>query len=161
MVRRAVAISGANYLYCFTDWRMWVYLFDIVESSGFGVRSMIVWDKGSPGMGFGWRSQHELIMWACKKKANFEYVGTTGNVIQESRTGNKHHTTEKPVALLEHLIGRSAFAEAVYDPFAGSGSTIIAAERQGRPCYAVELSPAYCDVIVERWQDFTGRGGRP
>ena len=49
----------------------------------------------------------------------------------------------------------------VYDPFCGSGTTIIAAERQRRTCYAVELSPAYCDVIVKRWQDFTGRGGRP
>lgn len=50
--------------YIFTDWRMWVYLFDIVESSGLGVKNMIVWNKKSPGMGVGWRTQHELVMFA-------------------------------------------------------------------------------------------------
>ena len=48
------------FAYVFTDWRMWIYLYDIIEKSGFGVRSMIVWDKETPGMGVGWRSQHEL-----------------------------------------------------------------------------------------------------
>ena len=54
--------------YIFTDWRMWVYLFDLVEGSGLGVKNMIVWNKKSPGMGMGWRTQHELIMFAHRTK---------------------------------------------------------------------------------------------
>ena len=47
----------------------------------------------------------------------------------------------------------------VYDPFVGSGTTVIAAERQGRRCFAVEISPAYCDVVVKRWETYTGKNG--
>ena len=51
----------------------------------------------------------------------------------------------------------SSIGQAVYDPFLGSGTTIIAAEMTGRACYGLELSPEYCDVIVQRWQNFTGK----
>jgi DNA modification methylase len=50
----------------------------------------------------------------------------------------------------------SSAGQAVYDPFVGSGTTIIAAEMTGRACHALEIEPAYCDVVVERWQNFTG-----
>ena len=55
-------------VYCFTDWRMWLYLYDVMEESGFGVKNMIVWNKKTPGMGMGWRTQHELIMFAHRTK---------------------------------------------------------------------------------------------
>lgn len=64
----------------------------------------------------------------------------------------------KPVALMSYLIGNSTAPQGVVlDPFLGSGSTLIAAEHLGRTCYGIELSPAYVDVIVTRWQDFTER----
>lgn len=55
-------------VYCFTDWRMWLYLYDVMEESGFGVKNMIVWNKKTPGMGMGWRTQHELVMFAHRTK---------------------------------------------------------------------------------------------
>ena len=137
---------------------MWVYLFDIFESSTFSVKSMIVWDKGTPGMGRGWRAQHEIVMWGCNitPPYNRKYGGN-GNVIQTKRTGNNLHTTEKPVELLEKLINNTPFVKTIADPFIGSGSTLIACEKTNRKCYGMELDPHYCDVIVKRWEEFTGK----
>jgi len=155
LLKSAFSNLSAPYIYVFTDWRMWVYLFDIVESTGYGVRSMIVWDKGSPGMGRGWRSQHELIMWGAKETPPFDkHAPGVGNVISASRTGNKLHTTEKPVELLVELLDNVPFCSTVYDPFIGSGTTLIAAQVTGRQCYGLELDPHYCDVVVQRYADF-------
>jgi DNA modification methylase len=68
------------------------------------------------------------------------------------------HGTQKPVAcMLRPILNNSARGDAVYEPFAGSGTTIIAAEKEGRRCVAMEIDARYCDVIVERWQNFTGK----
>lgn len=151
LLKSAFNQCDAPYLYAFTDWRMWIYLFDIAESSGFGVRSMIVWDKGSPGMGRGWRSQHELILWGCKTTPPFDKLHSgNGNVVQMDRTGNKLHTTEKPSELLQAILQNSPFIESVYDPFLGSGTTMVAAEQLNRTCYGMEIDPGYCAVILER-----------
>jgi len=154
LLKSAFSEIGAPFLYAFTDWRMWTFLFDVAESSGFGVRSMIVWDKETPGMGKGWRSQHELIMWATKEIAPFEYVGGRGNVLQHARTGNVLHTTEKPAELVADLLNIAEFSKIIADPFVGSGTTIIASEMTGRTCYATEIDPAYIDVSVIRWQEY-------
>ncbi len=157
LLKTAFLNVDATYIYSFTDWRMWVYLFDVVESSGYGVRSMIVWDKGTPGMGRGWRSQHELIMWGVRKVAPFDkHASGVGNVIQDKRTGNPLHTTQKPVELIRSLLENTPFAKAVADPFMGSGTTMIAAEEAGRTCYGLERDPGYVDVAVLRWERFTG-----
>lgn len=157
LLKAALSVAPAAYAYVFTDWRMWVYLFDVVESCGFGVRSMVVWDKGTPGMGRGWRSQHELVMWAAKSMPPFDkHMSGQGNVVQASRTGNDLHTTQKPVDLLAALLEVAEFAATVYDPFAGSGSTLIACERQARVAYLCELDPAYSDTICRRFQEYTG-----
>ena len=167
LLKSALGQTPNAYAYVFTDWRMWTYLFDVVESSGFGVRSMIVWDKGTPGMGRGWRAQHELIMWAAKAVPPFDkHMSGVGNVLASKRTGNVLHTTQKPVDLLERLIAiTDGFAHYVYDPFAGSGSTLIASETQGRTFYGCELDAAYADVVCARYQQFTGikptRNGEP
>ena len=64
----------------------------------------------------------------------------------------------KPVALLSYLMGNSTAPQGLaYDPFLGSGTTLIAAEQLGRTCYGMEISPAYCDVIVKRWETLTGQ----
>ena len=67
------------------------------------------------------------------------------------------HPTQKPVECMKRPIeNNSSPGQAVYEPFSGSGTTIIAAEMTGRHCYAIELNPTYVDVAVKRWQDFTG-----
>jgi DNA modification methylase len=157
LMKATIPNFRAGVVYVFTDWRMWTNLFDVIESSGYGVRNMIVWDKGTPGMGAGWRMQHELIMCGIRVKSPFNPKKAQGNVIQAKRTGNKLHATEKPVDLLCSIIDVTDMARTIADPFCGSGSTIIAAEMTGRICHAVELTPAYCDVSVTRWQNFTGQ----
>ena len=158
LLKEAIRKSGVSFLYCFTDWRMWLNLFDVVESENYGVRHMIVWDKGTPGMGRGWRSQHELIMWATKMTPPYNRkYGGAGNVIQAQRTGNTHNATQKPVSVVGELISNTPFAQVIYDPFAGSGTTILAADQHDRRCLAIDLDPACCDVAVERWEDFTGQ----
>lgn len=129
LIRAALTDIPCLYAYIFTDWRMWVYLFDLVEAAGFGVKSELVWDKGTPGMGVGWRSQHELILFA----------------------------TQKPVELLEKLVDNTDFARGVYDPFGGSGTTLAACEAYGQPSYIMELTPAFTDVIVKRYIRITGK----
>jgi DNA modification methylase len=108
-------------------------------------------------MGRQWRSQHELIMWGAKKTPPLDkHAAGVGNVVGADRTGNPLHTTQKPVELLEALLENTPFAASVYDPFAGSGSTLIAAHNLSRRCYAMEIDPGYCDVIVDRWERHTG-----
>jgi DNA modification methylase len=68
------------------------------------------------------------------------------------------HPTMKPVALIEKAINNSCIpGDSVLDPFLGSGSTLIACEKTGRICYGMEIDPHYCDVIIRRWEDFTGQ----
>jgi DNA modification methylase len=68
------------------------------------------------------------------------------------------HPTMKPVKLVRDLIATSSRPDQiVLDPFMGSGTTLIAAEQTGRQCYGLELAPAFCDVIVQRWEEFTGQ----
>jgi DNA modification methylase len=155
LMKSALGNFKVGVVYIFTDWRMWINLFDVVESSGYGVRNMVVWDKGTPGMGAGWRMQHELIMCGTRVRSPFNPKKAQGNVISAKRTGNKNHATEKPVDLLKTIIEVTDAAQSIVDPFCGSGSTIIAAEMTGRACYALEIDPAYVDVAIERWQNFT------
>lgn len=142
--------------YIFTDWRMWINLFDVTEAAGFGIRNMIVWNKKTPGMGQGWRTQHELIMYGQRCKAKWDNHKGYGNVLEISRSGNELHPTQKPVELIEMLLDNTAWLEGVYDPFAGSGTTLIAAEAKGQKAYCMELTPAYTDTIVKRWIKATG-----
>ena len=144
------------FAYVFTDWRMWIYLYDIIEKSGFGVRSMIEWDKETPGMGVGWRSQHELCLFGSRGKAKFDGHKGYGNVLRCSRSGNELHPTQKPVELMEMILDNMDFVKTVYDPFGGSGTTLAAAEKTGHTAYLMELTPGYTDVIVKRYFRITG-----
>lgn len=154
----AAALNGIPclYGYIFTDWRMWVYLFDLVESSGMGVKSMIVWDKGTPGMGVGWRSQHELLMFAARATTHFDGHKGYGNVLNCTRSGNDLHPTQKPAELIGAVVDNMGWAKGFYDPFGGSGTTLIACETKGAKSYTMELTPAYTDVIVKRYIAATG-----
>jgi DNA modification methylase len=157
LIKSVLNVSNPLVIYVFIDWRMWINLFDVVEACGFGVRNMIVWDKDSPGMGVGWRSQHELILCGMKVTQPFDpHQKAQGNVIRSKRTGNVNHPTEKPVEILETVIHVTDWATTIYDPFLGSGTTLIACERMGRKCRAVEIAPGYVAVALQRWVDLTG-----
>lgn len=151
LIKQAIIGIPCVVSYIFTDWRMWLYLFDLVEGSGFGVRSMIVWNKKAVGMGSGWRSQHELIMFAHRTKTKFDNTKGYGNVLECSRSGNDLHPTQKPVELIEMLLDNTDWCSGVYDPFGGSGTTLIACEKMGQTAYVMELEPKYVDTIVRRF----------
>ena len=69
---------------------------------------------------------------------------------------NGIHSTQKPIECMRRpIVNNSQVGDAIYDPFLGSGTTIIAAEMEGRHCYGLEIEPDYVDVIIRRWQDFT------
>ena len=143
-------------VYIFTDWRMWEWTREAIEASGYQVRGMIVWDKLTPGMGIQWRGQHELICFG-RAKETVPPAWFRGNVINAKRSGNKYHPTEKPVAVLGELIKTNLKNATIYDPFAGSGSTLITAEQLGKICYAMEMDMDFCNIILGRWEKLTGK----
>ena len=160
LIKSVLGALDVKVAYIFTDWRMWIYLFDLVEGCGLGVRSMIVWNKKFPGMGNGWRAQHELVMFAHRTKPKWDNHKGYGNVLEVARSGNELHPTQKPVEILDQLLDNTQWADGVIDPFGGSGSTLIAAENAGQPSFIMELDPRYVDVIVRRYVresgDFAG-----
>ena len=135
-------------VYIFTDWKMWQHTLESVEMTGFRVRNMIVWDKMQMGMGMPWRNQHELICYG-KRTAGKINSGKYGNVLQSKRTGNEFHPTQKPVDIIDPLI-KNTDCKIIFEPFGGSGTTMIAAHQNNKICYATELSPNFCAVIIER-----------
>jgi DNA modification methylase len=145
----------AHTIFVFCDWKMWINNFDLSEGNGYRVRNMIVWDKVQMGMGMPFRNQHELCLFGSKLAGKIGN-GSTPNVLQFTRDREAEHATPKPVELLERLI-KQVESDTITDPFAGGGSAFIAAEKTGRTCYGMELDPKYCDVIVKRWEDFTGK----
>ena len=157
LMKAVLGAADVKVAYLFTDWRMWVYLFDLVEGSGLGVRNMIVWNKKSPGMGNGWRAQHELVMFAHRTKPKWDNHKGYGNVLEAPRSGNELPPTQKPVEILEKLLDNTDWAEGVLDPFGGSGTTLIAAESAGQPAYLMEMEPRFVDVIVRRYIKSTGK----
>ena len=157
LMKAVLSAAPIKVAYIFTDWRMWTYLFDIVEAAGLAIRNMIVWNKKTPGMGMGWRAQHELVMFAHRTKPRWDNHKGYGNVIECTRSGNELHPTQKPVEILEKLLDNTDWAEGVLDTFGGSGTTLIAAETVGQPSYIMEMEPGFVDVIVRRYIKTTGK----
>ena len=134
-----------------------------LAASGFQLRSQIIWDKGQLVLSRGdYHWEHEPCWYAVKKGAKGHWAGdrkqTTVWRIAKPKKNETGHGTQKPVECMKRPIeNNSSPGQAVYEPFSGSGTTIIAAEMTGRSCHAIELNPAYVDVAVKRWQDFTGQ----
>jgi DNA modification methylase len=161
-------------LFVFMDWR---HLFELTcagREQDLALKNLIVWAKDNAGMGTFYRSQHELVfVFKNGDAANLntfelgQYGRHRSNLwryagVNTFRTGRLDelamHPTVKPVAMLADAIRDVTRRGAiVLDPFAGSGSTLIAAEKTGRRARCVEYEPKYCDVIVRRWQAYTGK----
>lgn len=139
----------------FTDWRQVFTVRRAVEPLGYQYRALLVWDKETLGPGGPFRNQHEMIYFGSRRKELTYSSANVGNVIREKRSGNKFHSTEKPVGLLRKLLS-ALIGERVGDPFLGSGSTLLAAEWEGRTCYGMEVDPRYCDVVLRRFETLTG-----
>lgn len=133
-----------------------------IESSGFRIRSQIIWAKQHHPISRGaYHQRHEPLYYAVRENCAANWKGgRKQNTLWEieHRKSDTGHSTQKPVEAMKRPIENHTTAgESVYDPFVGSGTTLIAAEMTGRICYAMEIEPGYVDVCVRRWQDFTGK----
>jgi DNA modification methylase len=129
---------------------------------GWEFRKELIWAKDSFSfwMSAKYQQKHESIMWAVRKGKNLGgTMAANETTVFEYPRPKSHelHPTAKPVALWAKLVTNHVMkGMIVYEPFSGSGTTIVAAEQTSRRCYAIELEPQYCDVAVERWQNLTG-----
>ena len=133
-----------------------------LEACGYGIRAQIVWAKDRLVLGRGhYHWQHEPCWYAVKGAGHWSgdrKQTTLWSIASKGQDAETAHGTQKPVECMRRPIeNNSSPGQAVYEPFSGSGTTIIAAEMSGRACHAVELSPAYVDVAIKLWQDFTGQ----
>lgn len=118
-------------------------------------KACIVWAKNVFGLGKGYRHQHEFILFDGLIDPS---IKNESDLWQIAKDTNYVHPTQKPVAISERAIKNSTKPNnLVLDYFGGSGSTLIACEKTGRHARLMELDPKYCDVIVKRWEDFTGK----
>ena len=125
-------------------------------------RTQLIWKKHHFVISRGhYHGGHEPCWYAVKKDRKSHWCGDRSQSTvweiqhQKSETG---HSTQKPIdAMRRPIVNSSQRGDAVYDPFLGSGTTLVAAEIEGRRCFGLELNPAYVDVIVRRWQDYTGQ----
>ena len=169
-----VYLTDGGLIYSFMDRRKLSELEDAARELGLSLIDLCFWDKGTGGMGSFYRSQHEPVYVFKFGKAphkNYVQLGRFGryrtNVWKYpglSAFGRGRldalsmHPTVKPVALCAEAIKDcTRRGDIVLDPFAGSGSTIIAAIKSGRIGYGIELEPRYCDVIVQRFEKLTGK----
>jgi DNA modification methylase len=154
----AASKTGAAMYVCF-PWRTYAEFEAALEALDLKVSACIVWDKKSIGLGnANYRPQHEFIFYV--KGAEWYGDKAQADVWYMSRgaTGQYVHPTQKPVELIERAIENSSLpGHSVLDVFGGSGSTLIACEKNNRIARLMELDPKYCDVIVRRWQAFTGK----
>jgi site-specific DNA-methyltransferase (adenine-specific) len=123
----------------------------------FNVKNIITWDKVNIGMGHYFRRQTEFILFACKGKKPVSRRDMP-DIWKIKRIHKAGYPTQKPVALAEWFFDRwGKQSDVVVDLYGGSGSTLIACEKTSRQARLMELDSRYVDVIVKRWQDFTGK----
>lgn len=163
----AYKLSPAHVAYV---WHAGVFAADLVvnlRDAGYAVRTQVIWRKPTLIMGRGhYHWQHEPCWYAVRKGGTAKWCGdrtqsTMWDIQGMHAIGRKEervgHPTQKPVECMARPIrNHGTKDDDVFDPFLGSGTTIIAAEQLGRRCYGAEISPNYCDVIVDRWQNLTG-----
>lgn len=135
---------------------------DSLTACGFKLRSQIIWAKNNFAIGRGdYHWMHEPCWYVVRGGKTGHWAGdrkqSTLWQIEKPKKSETGHSTQKPVECMKRPIeNNSQPGDAVYEPFSGSGTTIIAAEMTGRRCFAIELNPVYVDVAVRRWQAFTG-----
>lgn len=161
--REAWALFPGDVAYVWHAGNMAHTVADSLLACGLHIRAQIIWAKSQFVIGRGdYHPQHEPCWYAVRKGKTGHYDGgrkqSTLWQIEKPRKSETGHGTQKPVECMKRPIeNNSSPGQAVYDPFSGSGTTIIAGEMTGRCIYAMELSPEYVDVAVKRWQDFTGQ----
>lgn len=149
------SLMPCDVMYVCCSWQYSHLFKQAMQEIGHPAKAMIVWDKVNPAQHLDlYFKQHEIIFYHGPFGGN---KTVRGDVWQIKRQQNTVHPTMKPVELIEMALSDHPGKKIVYDSFGGSGSTLIACEKTGRHARLMELDPKYCDVIVKRWQDFTGQ----
>ena len=148
-----------NACYIFNSDLMYRALRTGMEKAGFYYSQMIIWVKNTVVIGRkDYLPMHELIAYGWFGRHKMERSKAKSVLFHPKPASSKLHPTMKPVGLLRKLIPNSTKrGEGVYDPFGGSGSTLIACEHLERVATLVELDPAYCETIIARWEKLTGK----
>ena len=135
------------YIWC--NWNFYGILQNQLE-----YKTCVVWAKNVFGLGNGYRHQHEFCLFNGKIDGHIKNESDLWSIKKDSKY---MHPTQKPVELSVRAFSNHIKQKNVLDLFGGSGSTLIGAEQTGRNSFVMELDPKYCDVIIKRWQEFTGK----
>ena len=158
---RSAVKPGASLYVCHSS--SWQREFqNALEMADFEIRCQIIWAKNTFAWGFGrYKFQHEPIFYCHVRGQKDPWYGDKSQSTlwaQNKPAANRLHPTMKPVELIERALANSSKAgDVVVDLFGGSGSTLIGCERRGRKARLMELDPKYADVVVRRWQEYTGQ----
>jgi DNA modification methylase len=175
-LKEAVRVAApGSVVFVFMDWRHMSELLSAASSNCLRLLNLCIWVKPNAGMGSFYRSQHELVFAFCTGSANHRnnvQLGRFGrnrtnvwnypNGASFGRSGEEadltsDHPTVKPVQMVaDAILDSTRRGDSVLDPFLGSGTTLMAAERTGRICHGIELDPLYVDLAIRRWQRHTG-----
>jgi len=143
-----ISAMNAKAVYVWCNWKFYGEL-----QGRLPYKACIVWAKNVFGLGRGYRHQHEFCLFDGSVD---DAIKNESDLWEIKKDTHYAHPTQKPVALSVRAFGNHIRLTKVLDLFGGSGSTLIGAEQTGRSAYVMELDPKYCDVIIKRWQDFTG-----
>tara|TARA_Y100001937_G_scaffold10231_1_gene12551 strand:+ start:639 stop:1832 length:1194 start_codon:yes stop_codon:yes gene_type:complete len=155
---QVIPFSETNIFYIFFAGQQLHHIESALNLAKLKLSQYLVWNKNNHVLSrTDYLCKHEFILYGWKNKHKF-YGKKGKTVIDHPRPlKNELHPTMKPVGLLTRLIEDGSLPnQNIFDPFLGSGSTLIAAEKTNRKCFGIEKDPIYCDVIVKRWEDFTG-----
>jgi DNA modification methylase len=165
-------------LYACMDWRHMSEMLAAGRANGFDFLNLCIWMKSNGGMGSLYRSRHKLVFVFRNGKQGhrnnvqlrrfnrnrtnvWNYAGANSFPRKGRRNGLELHPTVKPIAMVsDAILDSTKRDDIVLDPFCGSGTTILAAERIGRRGYGLEIDPLYVDTAIERWQNIAGKQAR-
>lgn len=147
-------------VYEFCGWQSLKQWLEYFENTSLDLKNVIIWKKNNWSMGDlkgAYAGQYEVILYLNKGRVELNGARDT-DIWEFDREPPKMHPTMKPIELIAYALSKSSKKDdVVLDCFGGSGSTLIACEQTGRKCYTCEIDPKYVDVIIARWEKFTGR----
>lgn len=152
------SIYPSEIMYVCCSWQYNHLFREAMENIGKKPKAMIIWDKVNPAQNLDrYYKQHEIIFYTGPFGGN---KTLRGDIWEVKRQKNTVHPTMKPLELIAMAVEDNPEAKNIYDGFGGSGSTLMTCEQLGRNCFMMELDPGYVDVIIKRWEDFTGERAR-
>lgn len=150
-----VATKEISYAFVWSGWST-LDQFAPVLREAYTIKAMPVWVKNNFGIGYYSRPKYEPFFLCLRGEPRKPEVAPA-DVWEYAKVHDTVHSCEKPVGLIEAILNPYVGRDVVLDLFLGSGSTLIACEKTGRRCFGMEIDPKYCDVIITRWQQFTGK----